>query len=445
MATQTLPPGPRPRFLRGFLPEFRRDPLALLTSVAHEYGPIARLQLGPADFFLLSDPDAIEDVLVTQNKRFHKTRALTENRRVLGNGLLTSDGEFWLRQRRLAQPAFHRGRIAGFGETMVAYALRHMDPWQNGETRDLSREMMRLTLAIAAKTLFSADVETDADRVGDALNITLAHFQQRTSAMIRIPESWPTPANRRFERAARQLDEIIYRVIEQRRSSDEDAGDLLSMLMQAEDEDGSHMSPQQLRDEAMTIFLAGHETTANVMAWTWYLLSRYPAAEALLHAELDSVLSGRAPTVGDLPQLRYVDAVITESMRLFPPAWIVGRTAIAEFTLGEYSFPVGTTVLMSQWVMHRHPRYFAEPLAFRPERWLDGLAKQIPAYAYFPFGGGPRVCIGKGFAQMEAALLLAAIGQRFTFRLEPGHPVVPQPSITLRPRHGVRMTLTQRV
>jgi cytochrome P450 len=275
--------------------------------------------------------------------------------------------------------------------------------------------------------------------------VTLAHFERRSRTIIKIPESWPTPANLRFERAARQLDEIIYRIIEHRRGSGEVTGDLLSMLMQAEDVDGSQMTPQQLRDEAMTIFLAGHETTANVMAWTWYLLSQNPEAEARLHAELDSVLGGRTPTAGDLPQLPYVDAVITESMRLFPPAWIVGRSAIAPFTLGDYSFPTGTTVLMSQWVMHRHPAYFAEPLSFRPERWLDGLAKQIPAYAYFPFGGGPRVCIGKGFAQMEAALLLATIGQQFAFRLVPGHPVEPQPSITLRPRHGLRMTLAQRI
>lgn len=443
MPALTLPPGPPTRWLRGYLPEFRRDPLSLLTQVARDYGPIARLQLGPMNFYLLSRPDLIEQVLVTQHKKFGKGRGLEATARVLGKGLLTSEGEFWLRQRRLAQPAFHRSRVAGYGQTMVEFALRQMTPWRSGETRDIAREMMRLTLAIAAKTLFNADVETDADAVGDALNVTLEGFETRTRSLIKIPESWPTPANLRFNRAADQLDAVIYRIIAERKQSGEDTGDLLSMLIQAVDEDGSRMTDKQLRDEAMTIFLAGHETTANAMAWTFYLLSQNPEAEAALREELTRVLDGRAPSMADLAQLPYTEAVINESMRLYPPAWIIGRKATVPFELGGYELPAETEVIMSQWVMHRSPEYFPEPLRFKPERWLDGLAQRIPTYAYFPFGGGPRLCIGKAFAQMEAALLLATIAQRFRFRLAPGQQVAPHPSITLRPATGINMVLEE--
>jgi len=444
MSVRSLPPGPKARPFFGLLPEFRRDPLGLLERAA-QYGDIARLQLGPVNFFMLNHPDLIEEVLVTQNRLFVKGRGLENSRRLLGNGLLTSEGEFWRRQRRLAQPAFHKARINGYAETMVDFARRYLASWQDRESYDIHRDMMRLTLFIAARTLFSADVTHDADVVGEAMEVSLNVFRQRLGRIIPIPESWPTPANRRADRAARLLDDIIYRIIDQRRESGgEDAGDLLSMLMQAEDEDGTRMTPKQLRDEAMTLFLAGHETTANAMSWTWYLLGLNPDAEARLHAELDRVLGGRAPTPEDLPNLPYVDAVIQESMRLYPPAWVVGRRSTEPFALGGYQFPAGAEVAMSQWVMHRHPAYFPDPLAFRPERWLNGLARRLPRFAYFPFGGGPRVCIGSGFALMEAQLLLATIARAFRFRIDPGHPVVPHASITLRPASGIRVTAEAR-
>ncbi|HWI62884.1 MAG TPA: cytochrome P450 [Symbiobacteriaceae bacterium] len=437
MSRQLLPPGPKARPIRGFLPEFRQDPLALLTRVAHEYGDIARLQIGPWDFYLLNNPDYIEQVLVTQNRLFAKGRGLDASSPVLGNGLLTSEGEFWRRQRRLAQPAFHRDRITAYGTTMTEYALRHIEPWQDGARLDLLREMMHLTLAIAAKTLFSADVAEEADTVGAALDVTMSSFNDRSRSIIKIPYSWPTPSNRRLEKAVRQLNAIIYRIIDERRASGEDTGDLLSMLLHAVDEDGSQMTPEQLRDETMTLFLAGHETTANTMSWTWYLLGQNPAAGARLQQEVDAVLGDRAPTPADLPRLPYTEAVINEAMRLYPPAWIMGRKATAPFELAGYSFPAGTEVLFSQWVMHRHARWFDDPLAFRPERWLDGLAKRLPAFAFFPFGGGPRMCIGKGFALMEAQLVLATIARRFRFELLPDQPVQTYPTITLRPAPGI--------
>ncbi|HYF94632.1 MAG TPA: cytochrome P450 [Symbiobacteriaceae bacterium] len=432
--SRALPPGPKARLLRGFLPEFRQDPLELFTRLAREYGDIARVQLGPWNFYLLNHPDYIEEVLVTQNRIFTKGRGLEASSPLLGNGLLTSEGEFWRRQRRLVQPAFHKDRIAGYAATMAEFARRHAQGWQDGARLDIYREMMRLTLAIAARTLFSADVAADADTVGDALHVTVSHFRERNASIIKIPHTWPTPSNLRAQKAVDQLDRIIYRIIDERRQGGADTGDLLSMLLHAVDEDGSQMTPRQLRDEAMTLFLAGHETTANALSWTWYLLAQHPEAEARLYQEVDATP----------PPSTYAEAVIQEALRLYPPAWIMGRKSTAPFGLGGYAFPAGTEVLISQWVMHRHPRWFDDPLAFRPERWLDGLATRLPAFAYFPFGGGPRMCIGKGFAFMEAQLVLAEVARQFRFELVPGQSVTPSPSITLRPAPGIQVIAHRR-
>jgi cytochrome P450 len=438
MATRLLPPGPRARPIQGFLPDFRKDPLTLVTRVAREYGDIVRLQLGPWDFILLNTPDLIENVLVTQNRHMMKGRGIHSP--LLGNGLLTSEGDFWRRQRRLAQPAFHRERITAYGDAMVDFTQRHITGWRDGDAFDINREMMRLTLAIAAHTLFSAEVTEDADAVGQAMNTCLHYFQDRARSIVAVPYSWPTPGNLRAWKAVKQLNTVIYRIIDEHRASGADNGDLLSMLLHAVDDDGSQMTSEQLRDEVMTLFLAGHETTANATSWTWYLLAQYPEAEARLHAEIDEVLQNRAPTPADLPRLPYVEAVINESMRLYPPAWIMSRKATAPVTVGGYDFPAGTEFLFSQWVMHRSERWFDDPLAFRPERWLDGLARRLPTFAYFPFGGGPRMCIGKGFALMEAQLILAAIAQRYRFDLQPGQPVTCDASITLRPAAGIHVT-----
>ena len=420
-----------------------QDPLKFFTDISREYGDFVGLRILNFRILFLNHPDHIEDVLVNHPKKFIKGRVLKANKRVFGSGLLTSEGDFWLRQRRLAQPAFHRARIAGYASTMVEYTERLLHGWQDGEERDLHKEMMRVTLQIVGKTLFDADVERDAQDIGKSLEMLLeigADFRRT----LFIPHWLPTPTNLRLERAIRQIEKVLYRIIAEKRASGRDAGDLLSMLLAAQDEDGSRMTDKQLRDEAITLFLAGHETTANNLSWTWWLLAQNPAVEAKLHGELRTVLGGRAPSLEDLPKLVYTNHIITESMRLYPPAWGNARTAIEDHEIAGYSVPRGSGVSFAQWTVHRDARWYDAPEEFRPERWEDDLMKRLPRFAYFPFGGGPRQCIGNTFALMEAALILATIAQQYRFRLVEGHPVVPLASITLRPRHGIRAVLEAR-
>jgi cytochrome P450 len=440
---EKLPPGPVDRSWAGFYREYTHDPPAYLARVQREYGDIVTLRAYKYRVFFLSHPDYIEEVLVTQARKFAKGRILKANKRLFGNGLLTSEGDFWLRQRRLAQPAFHRGRVASYGKTMVSFAEALLTEWRHGETRDIHAEMMRLTLQIVAKTLFDAEVDRDARDVGKALE-AITELNSDFRKLVLTPPCLPTRRNLRAMLATRRLNKIIYRIIGERRASGRDTGDLLSMLLAAQDEDGSRMNDRQLRDEAITIFLAGHETTAIALSWTWWLLAQNPQVEAKLHAELDSVLAGRSPQMEDLPRLPYAEKVITESLRLYPPAWGMPRLAIEDVQIGEYTIPKGCGVSMSQWVVQRDARWFEEPLAFRPDRWDGDLQKRLPRFAYFPFGGGPRQCIGNAFALMEATLLLATIAQQFRFRLVPDHPVMPLASITLRPKHGIRATLEAR-
>jgi cytochrome P450 len=441
-----VPPGPDSagrRKFSGQLGLVRRDPLAFFTHCAKTYGDITGMRYFNFRVVFINNPDYIEDVLVDNARKFHKGRVLQANKGVFGEGLLTSEGGFWLRQRRLAQPAFHRARIATYAETMVQYTERLLERWHDGEERDIHEEMMRVTLQIVGKTLFDADVAKDAQEVGQSLEL-LMELSADFGKAIMIPEWVPTLHNLRKTWAIRKLDKIIYRIIEERRKSDRDTGDLLSMLLAARDDDGSRMTDKQLRDESITLFLAGHETTANALSWTWWLLAQNPEAENKLHAELDSLLGGRAPTLDDVPKLRYTEQVLTESLRLYPPAWGTARIAMEDHEIGGYHIPKGTGVSLTQWTMHRDPRWFTDPEIFRPERWQDGMAKRLPRFAYFPFGGGPRQCIGNTFALMEATLVLATIAQKFRFRLLAGHPVVPLPSITLRPRHGIRAFLEAR-
>jgi cytochrome P450 len=441
-----VPPGPDSvgrRKFSGQLGLVRRDPLAFFTHCAKTYGDITGMRYFNFRVFFINHPDFIEDVLVNNARKFHKGRVLQANKGVFGEGLLTSEGSFWLRQRRLAQPAFHRARIATYAETMVQYTQRLLDSWHDGEERDIHEEMMRVTLQIVGKTLFDADVAKDAREVGQSLEL-LMELSADFGKAIMIPEWVPTLHNLRKTRAIRKLDKIIYRIIEERRKSERDTGDLLSMLLAARDDDGSRMTDKQLRDESITLFLAGHETTANALSWTWWLLAQHPEAENKLHAELDSLLAERVPTLDDVPKLKYTERVLTESLRLYPPAWGTARIAMEDHEIGGYHIPKGTGVSLTQWTMHRDPRWFTDPEIFRPERWEDGLAKRLPRFAYFPFGGGPRQCIGNTFALMEATLVLATIAQKFRFRLVVGHPVVPLPSITLRPRHGIRAFLEAR-
>jgi cytochrome P450 len=414
--------------------------------LTERYGDLVYFEFGPQPMFIVNNPDYIRDVLVTHNKKFMKGEGLQRAKRLLGEGLLTSEGEFHLRQRRLAQPAFHRQRIAGYAATMVEYAARDCDRWRAGETRDVAREMMRLTLAITGKTLFDANVEGEADEIGKALTTTFELFNSLTLPFVQLLDRLPLPANKRFEKARERLDATIYRIINERRASGEDRGDLLSMLIAARDEegDGSGMTDEQLRDEAMTIFLAGHETTANALTWTWYLLSQHPEIEARFHAEVDEVLKGALPTADDFPRLRYTEMVFAEAMRLYPPAWVIGRRALGDHQINGYKIPARSILLLSQYVTHHDARFFPDPFRFDPERWTPEARESRQKFSYFPFGGGPRVCIGESFAWMEGALVLATIAQRFRMRLAPGHPVEIQPLVTLRPKHGMRMILESR-
>jgi cytochrome P450 len=440
-----LPPGPKGNLFLGVMPEFNRDTLGFIER-CRDYGDVVRMRFLYLTVHFIYNPDHIEYILSTNAKNFIKSRSLRSPffQRLVGNGLLTSEGEVWRRQRRLAQPAFHRQRISSYGEVMVEYAQRMTSGWQGGEVRDIHRDMMRLTLEIVVKTLFNADVSGDADKVGRVLAQMVKPFASQATLKWILDNRLPTPTHRRFNEAAREIDEIVFRIIADRRSKGSDEGDLLSMLLAAHDEDGSQMSDRQLRDEVMTLFLAGHETTALTLSWAWYLLARNPDIEEKFHAELDEVLGGKLPALADMPRLKYTEKIAKESMRLYPPAYGVGREAIEEFELGGYRVPAKSQLFMFQWVTQRDPRFFTEPERFYPDRWTEEFNNSLPKYAYFPFGGGPRACIGNYFAMMEIVLLLATIGQRFRFSLLPDHPVSLMPAMSLRPADGIKVVVANR-
>lgn len=403
------------------------------------YGDVAFLRLSGQDVYLLNHPDYIRDVLVTNQTNFTKSRVLERSKRMLGEGLLTSEGQFHLRQRRMIQPAFHRERLRGYATAMTSWAIRTRDRWQAGQTIDMSEEMARLTLGIVGQTLFSANVEEDAPEVGRALAEILESFNMVMLPYFELLEKLPLPFLQRFREARETLDRIVYRIIAERRASGDDKGDLLSMLLLArdEDDDGS-MTDEQVRDEAMTLFLAGHETTAVALTWAWYLLSQHPEVAARMRAEIGN----EPPGFDDLPRLKYVEMVFAETLRLYPPAWAIGRKAIAGHRInGEYETKAGSILLQSPYVMHRDPRYFAEPDRFDPDRWLPENVAERPKFSYLPFGGGTRVCIGERFAWMEGVLLLATIAQRWSPKLSPGHPVRHKALLTLRPAFGMKMIL----
>jgi cytochrome P450 len=421
-----------------------RDPLTLFTYFTQTYGDIVFFRLGGERVFLINHPQYIRDVLLTHHRNFTKSRGLERAKKLLGEGLLTSEGSTHLRQRRLLQPAFHRDRLGAYAQVMVEQATRMRERWQQGTAFDVSKEMMRVTLAIVGKTLFDTDVESKADEVGVAVTRVLETFWLNLLPGADFLEKFPIPKLRRAREARQRLDALIYAMIAERRASG-DRGDLLSMLLAARDDDGgAGMSDTQIRDEAMTIMLAGHETTANALSWTWYLLSQHPEVEAQLHAEVDSALAGRRPTIADLPALPFVERVVTESMRLFPPAWMLGRRAIADYQLAGYTVPARSMILMSQYVMHRDKRFFDHPETFNPARWTPEFKAALPKFAYFPFGAGPRQCIGDQFAWMELILVVATVAQQWRLRADPHHRVVPQPLITLRPKHGIVMEATVR-
>jgi cytochrome P450 len=424
----------------------RKDPLDfLLGSATAEPGDVVLYKLGLRRVYLLKHPDLVKEVLVTRQHDFAKGQGIQWAKLFLGEGLLTSEGEFHTRQRRLAQPAFHRQRIAAYGATMTSHAARTAASWHDGATLDLDREMMTLTLAVAAKTLFDAELEGEAAEIGASLTTILHFFPRFTLPFFGLLQKLPLPSNARFDRAVARLDETVMRIIAARRRSGEDRGDLLSMLLLAQDEDGSGMSDRQLRDEVITILLAGHETTANALTWTWYLLSQNPEPEKTLLAELDRVLGGREPTVEDLPQLRYAEMVVAESMRIYPPAWGMGRRALRDVTVGGYDMRAGDLLSVSPFVTHRDPRFWPDPQRFDPLRFTPEAKSARHKFAYFPFGGGASQCSGETIAWVAAVLLLATLAQRWRMRLLPGHPVTPEALITLRPRFGMKMTAEARL
>lgn len=425
--------------------KFARRRLPFLVESAKRYGDVVFFKVGNERIYLFNHPDLIRDVFVTNQKNFTKSRALERAKKVLGEGLLTSEGEFHLRQRRLAQPAFHRDRIAAYGRSMVEYADRTRSRWIDGRSLDAHDEMMKLTLAIVAKTLFSADVEKEAAEIGEALTTAFGAFNIGILPFSELLEKLPLPYIKRFEAARARLDTTIYRIIDERRATGEDRGDLLSMLLLAQDTegDGGGMTDTQVRDEAMTIFLAGHETTANALSWTWYLLSQHPDVEARFHRELDE-LGDHLPRPDDLANLPYTRMIFAESMRLYPPAWAVGRRAINDFEAGGYRIPARSMVLMSQYITHRDPRFHPEPEKFDPERWLPEIAVARPKFSYFPFGGGTRICIGEQFAWTEGILILATIAQKWKLRYLGSAPPEVEPRITLRPAGSLSMRIEKR-
>lgn len=421
---------------------FRRDPLSFLQGLTQQHGDFAMFMMGRQPVFLMNHPDLIRDVLVTHNSSFVKGRALERAKRLLGQGLLTSEGDLHHRQRRLVLPAFHRQRIASYASVMVEHAERTSNRWRDGETFDMAHEMTRLTLGVVAKTLFDADVDSEADEIGEAMSCILEMFNLLMLPFAELIEKLPLPHVRRYDKMRARLDSVIYRIIDERRRSGEDRGDLLSMLLLSQDEEGGGgMSDTQVRDEVLTLFLAGHETTANALSWTWYLLSQHPEVEKQLAAELKDKLQGRLPTFEDVPNLPYTEMVVAESMRMFPPAWAIGRRAVVDQQIGDHKIPANALVLVSPYITHRDARLFPNPDRFDPGRWKPEAKESRPQFAYFPFGGGPRRCVGEGFAWAEVALVLATLAGRWRARLVPGQTVVPKALLTLRPKNGLQMTI----
>lgn len=442
-----VPPGPKGLPLVGMAWQLRSDPLEGMRQMARAYGDMVRFFVMMQERILLNHPDLIHQVLVIQQSKFHKselTRRVTA--RLLGQGLLISEGDFWRRQRRLAQPAFHRARLNDYAAPMLEITESHVRGWRDREVRNIGQEMVALTLQIAVRTLFGTTLPEEARDVGRAMTFLMRYSLSRNRLPFRIPETWPTPKNRRANRELAFIDSLVYGIISGRQAegSSNQHNDLLALLMGSMDDDGTQMTLRQLHDETMTLFLAGHETTAQMLTWTWYALSQNPAVEARLREELDGVLGARPLEPSDLSKLPYLQAVMNEVLRLYPPAYIMAREVIEPCEIGGYTMRPQATIIFSQWVMQRDPRYYNDAEAFRPERWLDGLANRLPPGTYFPFGGGPRRCIGEGFALLEAAVVISTLARRLQFRLAPGAQVVPEPLVTLRPRHGIQMTLRSR-
>lgn len=448
---QAYPDGPRINtamvVIGQMLPRlFPFDSLAFGMDVARRYGDIAHYMFGPLHVYYINHPDLIRQVLVEEPENFHKPKLM---KRVFGpfagNGLFTSDGAFWKRQRGLVQPAFHQRHLAAYGDVMVTQALAMTDEFADGQVRDIGAEMAKLTLRVVVRTLFGSDLPREAQDIGASMTAVLDAANRRMNHLLQVPSWVPTRRNIRERRAIARLDGIIDSIIRARRASKEERDDLLSRLLAAVDEEsGAGMSDRQLHDEMMTLFLAGHETTANALTWIWYLLSLNPEAEGKLLEELRGVLGGRAPAMTDLPKLPYTEMVVREALRLYPPAPMFGREPTRDLRIGDYDIARGSLLAVNTYALQRDERFFAEPERFDPERFAKGWEERVPRYAYLPFGGGPRVCLGNGFAMMEARLIVATVAQRYKMRLEPGQDVRPVQLVTLRPNGPVRMRMERR-
>jgi cytochrome P450 len=437
------PPGPRDGFF-GLTLGLRslREPLTFLQDMARRYGDIAHLHVGPVHSYLLNHPNLIREVLVTKGKSFRKwERQKRVFRKIDGNGLINSEGDFWLRQRRLIQKAFQHRRFGRYAATAVERTRRRLDRWTAGEAINLDQEMSQLSLEIAGETLFGVDLRDQAAWLGETAEALRETFIREFLAFVPLPDWLPLPSKRRMRRAIRNLDSFITGLIGDRRASGEDKGDLLSMLLLAVDDqgDGTGMTDQQARDEAVTLFNASHDSTSAALAWTGYFIARYPGVQERLREEVDAVLSGRAATLEDLPHLTFADRVVKESLRLCPPTpALINREAVAEVEVGGYRLPRGSLVILSPYVTQRDPRWFPEPERFDPDRLGPGRVEDIPDFAYFPFGAGPHVCVGNTFAMMEITLVVATLVQRFHIELTPGQEdFVPELKVSLRPKGGV--------
>jgi cytochrome P450 len=439
------PPALRNYSLLGSANEMQRDPLGFLTRT-HQFGDVVRMRFVFSHAYLVYHPDEVKHVLQENHRNYNKdlfTYKLLQP--FLGAGLLINDGESWLHQRRLMQPAFHRKRLAAYGALMSGAARATLERWQARPDCDaplnVAEEMMRLTLRIVGQALFSMDLSDETSTVSQAVTRLLALLGEYMYAPF-PPFSLPTPRNRRAQQAIGMLDQVVYSIINERCQHNTDTGDLLSMLLLARDEEtGQGMNDRQVRDEVMTLLTAGHETTANALTWTWYLLAQHPDVERRLHDELNELLGGRLPTVDDLAHLSSTRMILEESLRLYPPACVFSRKALADDELGGYAIPANSMIVLSPYATHRHPAVWERPEEFDPERFTPERAASRPHFAYFPFGGGPRLCIGSNFAMMEAQLILATVAQRYRLRLVPAHTVEPQFLVTLRPRYGMPMTL----
>jgi cytochrome P450 len=444
MVSTLPPPGPRARFPGAHLLAFSHDMLGFVCRLKREYGDVVAFRLGPERTVLLSHPEHLHEVLVRQHRAFQKGRRGDVSTQFLGEGLLNSEGARHQHQRRLLQPAFHRQRLAQYATVMTTAAARLRQSWQDGDALDIAPAMMRVTLAIAATTLLDADVEAEATAIGQAITTLLQRSPRVTLPLAPLLRRLPLPSQRRLRRAQDYLDTLIYRLIDERRATSGETGDVLAMLVGAQTEDGSPLSPRQIHDEALTLLLAGHETTALALSWTWYLLAQHPDVDAAMQAEIQSVLGGRLPTVEDLSQLQYTRMVFTEALRLYSPAWLMTRRAREAVVVGDYRFPPGTFFLLSPYLTHRDARFFPDPEAFLPTRWAAPSDTGPARYAYLPFGGGPRQCLGEGFAWMEGLLVLATLAQTWRMQLVPGPPVEPWGLVTLRPKQGIHVHLARR-